>query len=248
LLFAVNSLYYQYDKGASFCLHDVSLSFNTSDVIGLAGANGSGKTTLIRIILRQLVEYTGSYTIDGRKVSDISADLCSQYQLGYSPDIPVLDETLTGFEILRLVALLRDIPANEFDEEFLLLCDFLQMGEWLKTQQCREYSHGMRKKLSIALAFLGNRRFVILDEPLNGLDPVALFGLQQLVTHKKKCGTGTLISSHILDFIEKNADTVALMKDGALIYSGAMDRLFHQYAGHKLDEIYFKLFMKNKEQ
>jgi ABC-type multidrug transport system ATPase subunit len=72
--------------------------------------------------------------------------------------------------------------------------------------------------------------------------------LQQLVTYKKNCGTGTLISSHILDFIEKNADKVALMKDGGLIYFGALNRLYQQFAGHKLDEIYFKLFMKNKER
>jgi len=227
-----------------FCLNSVSVAFESNDIIGLAGANGSGKTTLIRILIRQLVDYKGNYSIDNRTIDDISANLCSSYKIGYAPDDAILDDTLTGYEILQLVAQLRGISADRFEEEFRLFKNYLHLDEWFSSQQCGEYSHGMRKKVSIALAYLGDMKFVILDEPLNGLDPVAVFGLQQLITYKKGRGTGALISSHILDFIEKNSAVVALMKKGEVIYSGDIEKLYQHYAGYKLDEIYFKLFMK----
>jgi ABC-2 type transport system ATP-binding protein len=240
--FKLTDIHYKYRSGTNFCLKNISLDFSSGGVIGLAGANGSGKTTLIRIILRQLVDYSGSYTIDSREENDISANFCSQYRIGYAPDNPILDDTLTGYEILRIICDLRLIKKEQFEYEMKLFCDWLQVDEWMRSQPCNEYSHGMRKKISIMCACLGNCRFIVLDEPLNNLDPIAIIGVQKLILYKKKNGTGTLISSHILNFIEKNADNVALMKKGNILYFGPLSNLRDKHDHASLEDVYMKLF------
>ena len=240
--FKLKDIYYKYRSGTYFCLKNISLDFNSGGIIGLAGANGSGKTTLIRIILRQLVDYSGSYTIDSREEDDISANFCSQYRIGYAPDNPILDDTLTGYEILRIICDLRSIKNEQFEHEIKLFCDCLQVDEWMRVQSCKEYSNGMRKKISIMCACIGDCRFIILDEPLNGLDPIAIIGIQRLIAYKKKNGTGTLISSHILNFIEKNADTVALMKKGKILFFGPLLNLQNRHNHASLEDIYMRLF------
>jgi ABC-2 type transport system ATP-binding protein len=240
--FSLDSVFYKYHPNASFCLSDMSLCIDSSQVSGLAGANGSGKTTLIKILLRQLVDYKGSYHIDDVLINDFSADLCFQYRIGYSPDIPVLDDALTGYEILNIVGQIRGLSQQEFKEQVEQLSGMLDLGPWFRVQQCAEYSHGMRKKISIALAYLGPVWYVVLDEPLNGLDPVAVMAVRSLIEKRRAAGTGTLVSSHILDFIEQCADFCILMKQGSLIYSGILQDLRSLHGNKRLDEIYLRMF------
>jgi ABC-type multidrug transport system ATPase subunit len=242
LKFVLDSVSYKYHPHASFCLNNVNLAVDSGRVTGLAGANGSGKTTLIRIMLRQLVDYQGGYSIDGEAVNDIAANLCSKYRIGYSPDIPVLDDVLTGYEILGIVGQVRGLTRQETEDHIVRLSSLLDLGQWFRVQQCGEYSHGMRKKVSIALAYLGPVRFVILDEPLNGLDPVAVMAVRTLIEQKRGDGVGTLVSSHILDFIEQCADSCVLMKQGTLIYNGGLQALRTVHGNQRLDEIYLSLF------
>jgi ABC-2 type transport system ATP-binding protein len=189
-----------------------------------------------------LVDYSGSYTVDSKEVDDISANFCSQFQIGYAPDNPILDDTLTGYEILKIIYDLRSIRKEQFEHEMKLFCDWLQVDEWMRVQACKGYSHGMRKKISLLCACIGDCRFIILDEPLGGLDPIAIIGVQKLIAYKKKNGTGTLISTHILNFIEKNVDTVALMKKGNLLFFGTLSNLQKKHNYASLEDIYMKLF------
>lgn len=246
--FALESVSYKYHPTASFCLSDINLTVESGRVTGLAGANGSGKTTLIRILLRQLVDYQGNYYIDGETVHDIAANLCAKYGIGYSPDIPVLDDVLTGYEILGIVGQIRGLTRQEAEDQITLLSSLLDLGPWLRVQQCGEYSHGMRKKVSIALAYLGPVRFVILDEPLNGLDPVAVMAVRTLIEQKRGDKVGTLVSSHILDFIEQCADFCILMKQGTLIYGGGLRQLRTLHGNKRLDEIYLSLFRAEQKR
>jgi ABC-type multidrug transport system ATPase subunit len=98
----------------AFGLKDLSFEFNSTDVIGLAGANGSGKTTLLRILLGQLIGFTGDYCIDGETIRDISGSIPFRFSIGYVPDSPLLDEALTGFEILSLIADIRHVTKADF--------------------------------------------------------------------------------------------------------------------------------------
>ena len=181
LILSTSHLGYRYTNAAAGALTDVSLSLDSTRITGLAGANGSGKTTIIKVLLGILIDFSGHYTINGQPVSDRFANLLAVHQIGYAPDMPVLDEVLTGFEILALVAELRNQPAAAFAQELTLLREFLRIDSWFENQPCREYSAGMRRKTAIALACIGNRSYLVLDEPTNDLDPLANFGLKKLL-------------------------------------------------------------------
>lgn len=216
---------------------------NSAEITGLAGANGSGKTTLIRILLGQLVDFKGTYSINKKTISDVTGSVCAKYAIGYSPDTPILDEVLTPHEIASMVALMHETPKNVFDSDIAFFKETLDIGDWWHRKTCQQLSHGMRKKVSIALAYLANPAFVILDEPVNGLDPVAVAGLRRLVVAKKNSGIGALVVSHILDFIEKCADTVVLLCYSKLIFSGSLSLLKSEHPSKAtLEEIYLSLF------
>jgi ABC-type multidrug transport system ATPase subunit len=246
--FELRDIGFSYSPASDFSLRDISATFGSHEVIGLAGANGSGKTTVIRILLRQLVSYRGSYRIDGAEVEDIRADMLFRHRLGYAPDIPVLDECLTGYELLGLVGEMRGVSAEGFDEELRRFDATLHLGEWLKQRPCSQYSAGMRKKVSIALAYLGDRSLVILDEPVNGLDPMAVWGLRELIQDKAKEGVGTVVSSHILDFLEKSAAKVLLMRSGEALFYGPLHELLARREESSLEHVYYAMYRENRRE
>jgi ABC-type multidrug transport system ATPase subunit len=238
----LSDLTYAYPHHTDFRLGPVSATLGQAGIIGLIGANGSGKTTLLRIIIGQIVEYGGAYQIDGQPVASLTGDLCARYGIGYAPEHPELDDRLTGFEILSLVKDIRGIADAAFDTAMALYHEHLNLGPWLREKPCDEYSQGMQRKTALMIAFLGAPRFLALDEPTNGLDPLATYGLKRLITRYRSEGVGILISSHILDMVEKIADELIMLKSGSVVYSGRLDAL---KAGHNdkssLDDIYFSL-------
>jgi ABC-type multidrug transport system ATPase subunit len=242
MLLSLDRLSYRYAPHLDHVLNDLSLAIDSTRITGLAGANGSGKTTLIRIILGQLVDGEGEYLIDGTRIKDASGSLPFTYRFGYSPESPVLDDTLTGREVLSLVADIREVDKTSFESDLELFSRNLQIEAWLDTQKCGEYSTGMRRKLALSIAYLGPVRLAILDEPTNGLDPLAVFGLKKIMQTKKDRGTGTLLASHILDFLETTTDDILLLKQGTLLRHGALERIMSE--GRSLEEIYCSLFNK----
>ena len=241
----LDDLTYSYPHKHGFTLGPLTLNIEAGTVTALIGSNGSGKTTLIKVLLNELNGYTGSYRIDGEAISDRFANLMSHYRIGYAPEFPVLEERLTGSETMLLLREIHQIP----DEEFKLQIDEcrkeLNCEEWFDTIPGREYSQGMRKKLSLMIALVGNPRFIVIDEPTNGLDPLASFGLKKLLSRYRDRGIGTLVSSHMLDFVERVAEQVIILKKGSAIISGTVQKLFSSYPGMPLDAIYYKLFMDN---
>jgi len=240
MLLDLNHLSYRYSPHLDIVLNDLSLSIDSSRITGLAGANGSGKTTLIRILLGQLIDYQGDYRIDDTKIADRYGSLPFKYGFGYSPETPVLDDTLTGYEILTLVADIRAVGEEAFQDELTMFRRNLQIEEWLEVQKCGEYSTGMRRKLALCIAYLGRIKFAVLDEPTNGLDPLAVFGLKKIIQVKKEQGIGTLLASHILDFLETTTDDILLLKHGTMLRHGALETVMSE--GKSLEEIYCSLF------
>ncbi|HEX7511557.1 MAG TPA: ATP-binding cassette domain-containing protein, partial [Chitinivibrionales bacterium] len=184
----------------------------------------------------------GRFAIDGAAVSDGNGDILHRFNIGYAPDEVLLDEYLTGYEIMEMAAALRKISAPDFESDMALFTENLRLEDWFQTRQCRTYSSDMRRKAAVCLAYLGKPAFVVLDEPTNGLDPLSVYGLKQVIRAKKEAGTGTLIASHILDFVEKTADDCILLCKGTLSYAGKLTELVKTHNGATLEEIYFSLF------
>lgn len=243
--FRLSNLTYSYNRSNNFTLGPIDCSIDSSAITAIIGANGSGKSTLIKVLLRQHIEYLGSYSIDGVEEENCTGDILHQRKIGYLPEVPILDDHLTGFELVSLVKELREIPDDFFKEELEECEELLGIEEWFYSKRCREYSLGMQKKTAIAMAVLGNMNFLILDEPTNGLDPLAVFGLKQLIRKKHEAGTGILVTSHMLDFLEKVVDQVVFLKNGSVVHQDSLESLLEQWGTTaSLDEIYFEMHTK----
>lgn len=242
MVFTLDNLDYSYSKNDRFSLGPVSLTLQSDNITALVGSNGSGKTTLIRVLLNELVHYTGVYTIDSKPVRDLNGTVLYNFGIGYAPEHPLLDEQLSGYEILCIIKEIHNIDTETFENSIAQYRHLLQLESWFDTAPCGEYSQGMRKKVSLMIAFLSAFNYLVIDEPTNGLDPLSVFGVKKLITQHKEQGKGVLISSHILDFIEKIAQNIIILKKGSVAFAGRIQELLERWPGKSLDEIYYHIF------
>ncbi|MDT8951486.1 ABC transporter ATP-binding protein [Lacticaseibacillus paracasei] len=208
----------QLDKffGKKQVLHQISFEIKRGQIVGLIGANGAGKTTIMKAILG-ITAFDGDIQLDDQK---ITVDNHSALEhVGALIEYPGLYPYLTGREQLLLFANgpQRHERVNQTIEE-------LHLAAYADVKT-KKYSLGMRQKLGIALAFVNRPELVILDEPMNGLDPKATMALRQLIVRKRDEGTTFLISSHILSELQKVADDVIIIDQGRLIIDATMSEL-----------------------
>lgn len=208
----------QLDKffGKKQVLHQISFEIKRGHIVGLIGANGAGKTTIMKAILG-ITAFDGDIQLDDQK---ITVDNHSTLEhVGALIEYPGLYPYLTGREQLLLFANgpQRHERVNQTIEE-------LHLAAYADVKT-KKYSLGMRQKLGIALAFVNRPELVILDEPMNGLDPKATMALRQLIIRKRDEGTTFLISSHILSELQKVADDVIIIDQGRLIIDATMSEL-----------------------
>ncbi|MEA0974580.1 ABC transporter ATP-binding protein [Lacticaseibacillus paracasei] len=208
----------QLDKffGKKQVLHQISFEIKRGHIVGLIGANGAGKTTIMKAILG-ITAFDGDIQLDDQK---ITVDNHSALEhVGALIEYPGLYPYLTGREQLLLFANgpQRHERVNQTIEE-------LHLAAYADVKT-KKYLLGMRQKLGIALAFVNRPELVILDEPMNGLDPKATMALRQLIIRKRDEGTTFLISSHILSELQKVADDVIIIDQGRLIIDATMSEL-----------------------
>lgn len=198
--------------GKKEVLTSVSFSISAGEIVGLVGSNGSGKTTLMKAILGLTPKKAGVVSFHGEK-------------LGGLIENPSLYPFLTGYEHLQLFSI------KEKDEEIAKIVHRLDMNEFIH-QKTKEYSLGMKQRLGVGIALLNHPQLVVLDEPMNGLDPKANKRLRETILTYAKEGTAFLISSHQLSELEKVVDRVLLLKDGVV----AQDLQHSEMAGDAFEE------------
>jgi ABC-2 type transport system ATP-binding protein len=197
--------------GAITALRNVSFSVPECSVYGILGPNGSGKTTLLGIVTDVLKASEGSYKFfDGSKpVNEIRKDM------GVLLETPNFYPYLSGNQNLTIVAKIKGCDLAEIPEVLKRVNLFERRHGSFKT-----YSLGMKQRLAIASALLGNPKIVILDEPTNGLDPEGISEIRQLIKQLAKDGRTIILASHLLDEVEKVCTHVAILKKGTLLTSG----------------------------
>lgn len=245
MLLTLSDLAFTYPGSPHPALRDCSLRLDTSVVTVLVGNNGAGKSTLIRLLTGQLLGYAGRYRLDGAEAEPLMGELLARYRFGYVPDVPVLDPLLTGAESAEMAGAFRGMDRDRILAELESFAALLDLGEWYGGLTCDGYSKGMRKKAALVIGFLGDPAYVFLDEPFDGLDPVAIFHLKRYLKERRARGLGCLVSSHMLDAAEKVADGLIIMKAGVPAYAGGFKALLESRPeGATLDEIYFEYFAK----
>lgn len=194
-------------------LQDVTFDCEPGRIIGLVGANGAGKTTIMKSILG-LIRTEGAVTIAGQAMQfDWHPALA---QVGALIEYPSLYPYLSGWDNLRLFARDQDVAA-----QIQALVTQFDMSDYIH-RKARTYSLGMKQKLGIALAFLNHPQLVILDEPMNGLDPQGTKQLHDFIVAQKQQGVTLLISSHILGELQKLADDLVIIDHGRVIQRTTM--------------------------
>ena len=194
--------------GAKTVLNHVSIHVPKKSIYGLVGKNGAGKTTLMRIICGLAQQNEGSYTLLGK-----SNDAAVRQHMGMLIEKPGIYEHMTALENLRYSSLLFGLPSQDYNK-ILEMVGLQNAGK----KKARQFSLGMKQRLGIAISLLGNPDFLILDEPINGLDPEGVYEMRkmlEMLNHEH--GTTIMIASHILSELYKLATDYAIIDGGCLI-------------------------------
>lgn len=194
--------------GTKTVLNHVSIHVPKKSIYGLVGKNGAGKTTLMRIICGLAQQSEGNYTLLGK-----SNEGAVRNNMGMLIEKPGIYEHMTALENLHYFSLLFGIPSQ--DHRRILEMVGLQNAE---KKKARQFSLGMKQRLGIAISLLGNPDFLILDEPINGLDPEGVYEMRKMLeVLNRENGTTILIASHILSELYKLATDYAIIDGGRLI-------------------------------
>lgn len=193
-------------------LSGLDLDIAQGEVFGLLGLNGSGKTTAIKLLMGLHHPTKGEVETLGRRASDVEV----LARIGYAPEAAYLNKTLTGRENLRLFAALSRIPRAEIEKRVAEMLGKVGLGKAMD-QRLSEYSKGMLQRASLAQALIHDPELVILDEPVTGLDPLAIKEVRVLILWLKSKGKTVLFSSHDISEVERVCDRIGILSGGRLV-------------------------------
>ena len=210
--------------GSETVLRDINFEVQAGECIVLVGHNGAGKTSLMKLMLGLTRPTTGTVEILGGNPA-FSAAVAQRMALGYLPESVAFYEAMTGREVLAFYASLKG--SSELECKNLL--ELVGLSDASK-RKVGTYSKGMRQRLGLAQAMLGNPQLLFLDEPTTGLDPILRQHFYELIDGLQKEGATSIISSHALNEVEARASRFIIMKEGIIVASGTLDELYQQAA------------------
>lgn len=213
-------------------VNNVSLNIQRNSVYGLLGPNGAGKSTTLKMITGILRPTSGSIEFGGHPWQ--RGDLT---QIGALIETPPLYENLTAYENLKVRTTMLGLPDNRIDE-VLHIVRLTDTGK----KRAGQFSLGMKQRLGIAIALLNNPQLLILDEPTNGLDPVGIEELRELIRSFPAKGITVILSSHILSEVQQIADHVGIIASGVLGYENELRN------GENLEQLFMDVVKRHHKE
>ncbi len=221
--------------GSKTAVDNLSLSIEAGEICAFIGHNGAGKTTTLKACCGLLTPDSGEITVDGMSIREKPID-CKRV-MAYIPDNPDMYEFLTGYEYLNFVADVYGVTKEDREKRIAELGALLGITDALGGA-ISECSHGMKQKIAIISALIHKPKLILMDEPIVGLDPVASHQLKNLMAEHCANGGAIFFSTHVLEVAEKLCNKVAIIKNGKLVASGAMDDV---RGDSSLEEIFLEL-------
>lgn len=218
--------------GRQKAVANLSLQIEKNSVYGLLGPNGAGKSTTLKMITGMLHKTSGEILFEDKPWS--RADL---EKIGALIEMPPLYDNLTAWENLKVRTLLLGLPDSRI-KEVLEIVDLKNTGK----KKSGQFSIGMKQRLGIAIALLNHPRLLILDEPTNGLDPLGIQELRDLIKSFPEQGITVILSSHILAEVEQIADHIGIINNGRLEYQNAIN---HQ---ENLEELFMNVVKRGRRE
>ena len=220
------------DYGSYTALHQLDLSVPAGEVFGFIGPNGAGKTTTIKVIGGILAPTAGSVRIAG---IDMARDpVAAKQRIGFIPDRTYLYEKLTGMEFLQFTADVYGVAQAVFREKAVSLLEMFALADWGE-ELIESYSHGMKQRLIMCAALLHDPEVLVVDEPMVGLDPVAIRMVKNLFRDLARQGVTVFMSTHTLAVAEDICDRIGIIHRGRLIAEGTLDNLRKDIKGGASD-------------
>ncbi len=233
-----------FSKKKNPSLDHLDLTVPSGKIFGFLGPNGAGKSTTIKILLGLVHPSGGSAKILGEPITNNAV----RSRIGYLPENPSFPSHLKAAEFLRVMAKVHKVTAGELAarvDQCLALTGLKDRAD----SGIREFSRGMLQRLGISQALINRPELVILDEPLNGLDPYGRRDLKRIFLELKNSGCTVFFSSHILSDAEDLCDHVSILNKGRLIADGDTKELLSEMPGMSLEEYFFhKVDHDNKER
>lgn len=220
-------------------VNQVSIEIKVGTIYGLLGPNGAGKTTIIRMLTGLIRPTSGTIMINGKNISKERTSALRN--VGAIVESPIFFSYMTGRDNLKNLARLHDniskSQVNEKVVEVLRIVGLLERAD----EKVSTYSLGMKQRLGIAQALLGDPDLLILDEPANGLDPMGMRELRELIISLNQTyGKTILISSHLLEEIQKVCSQIIIIREGELVWSGKL----HDNQQVNLEEMFLQMVTK----
>lgn len=200
-------------------LHDVSLQVPECSIFGFLGANGAGKTTLIHLVAGLRKPAAGTVRIRGLDAQSALA----RAKIGYLPERPYFHEHLTGEGVLRYFGALSGLSRAQIVDRTAKVLSRVGLSHARRTE-LRNYSKGMLQRIGIAQAILHDPEFLVLDEPMSGLDPLGRKEMRELILQLASDGRTVLFSSHVIPDVEAICDQVAMIQKGRLLGCGPISQ------------------------
>ncbi len=221
-------------------VNNINLAIKPGEIFGLLGPNGSGKSTTLKMLLGLVQPEAGSVHVLGLNVKD--DPVAVKMLVGYAPESPHLYEFLTGIEFLDFIGDIYGMNAEEKKTRINEYLRALQL-EGREGDMISSYSEGMKQKIALIAAFLHKPKLLILDEPLNGLDPRSARIVKDFLYKLKQQGVTTIMSTHILEIAQAVCDRIGIMYQGTILALGNMEELqqLAKLPGSGLEDIFLKL-------
>lgn len=210
---------------------NVALEVQRNTVYGLLGPNGAGKSTTLKMVTGMLRPDAGNIIFNGHTWT--RNDL---QDIGVLIETPPLYDNLTATENLQVRTIALGLPQSRIDE-VLKIVDLTNTGK----KRAGQFSLGMKQRLGIAIALLNKPKLLILDEPTNGLDPIGIQELRQLIRSFPEQGITVILSSHILSEVEQVVDEIGIIADGKLGYQGPAPQ------GQELESLFMQVVATNRK-
>jgi ABC-2 type transport system ATP-binding protein len=220
--------------GATLAVDDLSFTVPPGQVTGFLGPNGAGKTTTLRLLLGLAEPTGGKALVFGHRYRELDQPA---RRVGAVLESNDFDPGRSGGDHLQALAIAAQLPRSRADEVLDLVGLAANAGQRVKT-----YSLGMRQRLGLAAALLGEPELLILDEPMNGLDPAGVHWLRSFLRSFAEAGCGVLVSSHLLAEVAQAVDRVLIIDHGRLVAAARLDEL--TTGGQSLEEVYLGLTVR----
>jgi ABC-2 type transport system ATP-binding protein len=203
--------------GAVVAVDTVSCTIHKGESFALLGPNGAGKTTIVRMLLDFIKPSAGSITINSLPPSEPE----SRKHIGYIGEEHLIPPYLCGFEYLSRHASFIGLSGKEAKKEVDRVLEIVSM-KGQERIKCAAYSRGMKQRIALGAALLGQPTVLILDEPVTGLDPIGIRAVREILEHLRVMGVTVILSSHLLSEVEKTCQTVAIMHKGKILVKDAI--------------------------